>query len=462
MSVPADFYQPLDLHRNELQNAVLQNLASPPSSPAEGQAYFDTALVGLGIYDGSQWVYLGSGTGSVTTVSVVSANGFAGSVANASTTPAITITTTVTGLLKGNGTAISAAVAGTDYLTPTGSGSGLTALNGSQITTGTVSAARLPALDGITSPAGNVSLNGQKITNLANGTASADAVTYGQFSVAIQGQAPKPTAAVATAAALPACTYGNGTSGVGATLTANANGALTVDGYAVAAGDVVLVKNQSAGLQNGLYDVTQAGDGTHPFILTRDADMDTSAEFAGAYVVVENLGATLFNSFWLCSNTSVPTVGTTAITFAQLNGATQLAAGTGVTISGNTVSVSASYAGQTSITTLGTITTGTWTGTAIAVANGGTGASTARNARINLSAPGKYTALIGDGSSTTFTITQATHGLAADDTNDASVYDASTKKKVYPGIQCNANGDVVITFNTTTPASNAFRVKIYG
>jgi hypothetical protein len=58
------------------------------------------------------------GGGSVTTVSVVSANGFAGTVANATTTPAITISTTITGLLKGNGTAISAAVAGTDYMAP--------------------------------------------------------------------------------------------------------------------------------------------------------------------------------------------------------------------------------------------------------------------------------------------------------------------------------------------------------
>lgn len=55
-------------------------------------------------------------TGTVTTVSVVSANGFAGTVANPSTTPAITLTTTITGLLKGNGTAISAAVANTDYV----------------------------------------------------------------------------------------------------------------------------------------------------------------------------------------------------------------------------------------------------------------------------------------------------------------------------------------------------------
>lgn len=58
--------------------------------------------------------------GTVTTLSVVSANGLAGTVANATTTPAITLSTSITGVLKGNGTAISAAVAGTDYVTPTG------------------------------------------------------------------------------------------------------------------------------------------------------------------------------------------------------------------------------------------------------------------------------------------------------------------------------------------------------
>ena len=59
---------------------------------------------------------LAYGTGTVTSVSVVSANGLAGTVATATTTPAITLSTTVTGLLKGNSTAISAAVANTDYM----------------------------------------------------------------------------------------------------------------------------------------------------------------------------------------------------------------------------------------------------------------------------------------------------------------------------------------------------------
>jgi hypothetical protein len=60
----------------------------------------------------------GSGGGTVTSASVVTANGFGGTVANPTTTPAITITTSVNGLIKGNGTALAAAVAGTDYLGP--------------------------------------------------------------------------------------------------------------------------------------------------------------------------------------------------------------------------------------------------------------------------------------------------------------------------------------------------------
>jgi hypothetical protein len=70
-----------------------------------------------------------STSATVSTVSVVSANGLAGTVANATTTPAITLSTTITGVLKGNGTAISAAVSGTDYA-PATSGTSILYGNG--------------------------------------------------------------------------------------------------------------------------------------------------------------------------------------------------------------------------------------------------------------------------------------------------------------------------------------------
>ena len=93
------------------------------ASPATGLIVYQTdGSFGLYVKNAAAWQLLGSGggggTGTVTSVSVVSANGFSGIVVNDTTTPAITIRTTVTGLLKGNGTAISAAVAGTDYQAP--------------------------------------------------------------------------------------------------------------------------------------------------------------------------------------------------------------------------------------------------------------------------------------------------------------------------------------------------------
>jgi hypothetical protein len=79
----------------------------------------------------------GGGSGTVTTVSVVTANGLAGTVTNATTTPAITLSTTITGVLKGNGTAISAAVANTDYQSPitltTNGSSGAATFNGTTL-----------------------------------------------------------------------------------------------------------------------------------------------------------------------------------------------------------------------------------------------------------------------------------------------------------------------------------------
>jgi len=68
----------------------------------------------------ASWATVSGGSGTVTSVSVVSANGLAGTVANATSTPAITLSTSITGVLKGNGTALSAATAGTDYVAPGG------------------------------------------------------------------------------------------------------------------------------------------------------------------------------------------------------------------------------------------------------------------------------------------------------------------------------------------------------
>lgn len=107
-------------------NGLAGTVADPGSTPAitlsttrSGILYgnsgsIDAVTIGSGLTFASGTLAATAG-GTVTDVSVVSANGFAGTVANSTTTPAITLSTSVTGLLKGNGTAVSAAVAGTDY-----------------------------------------------------------------------------------------------------------------------------------------------------------------------------------------------------------------------------------------------------------------------------------------------------------------------------------------------------------
>jgi hypothetical protein len=440
------FLVPVDLTKQELQNARIQNLAAAPSAPVVGQEYYDTAQNHLYVWNGSAWEQ----------ASGVTATGGGGTVTSVGLSlPAIFTVTgspvTAAGTLTA---ALASEAANTVLAGPTGA-AGVPTFR-------TLVAADVPRLDLLGAPTAPLSLNNQRITNLASPTAATDAASKSYVDATVQGLDQKPTAQVATTAALPANTYANGTGGIGATLTATANGALTVDGYTPAVGDRILVKNEVAGANNGLYDVTQVGSGATPYILTRNVYMDAPAEFPGAFIPVEDAGTTNANSLWLCTNTVAPTVGTTAITFTQLNKGTDLQPGTGITITGNTVAISATYVGQASITTLGTVTTGTWQATAIAVAYGGTGAATAPAARANLGAVGKYTATIGDAAATTITITQATHGLATNGSMHAECFDATTGVKVYPDITINnTNGSVSFSF-TSPPAVNAYRIVILG
>ena len=150
---------------------------------------------------------------------------------------------------------------------------------------------------------------------------------------------------LATVAALPAYTYNNGTGGVGATITANANGALSIDGVAVVAGNRVLIKNEVGAAQanHGVYVVTQTGNGSTPFILTRATDFDTAGSGvdqidAGDFFLV-TAGATLANTSWVQQTPLPITVGTTPIIFSQFGAPVLYSAGTGLSLAGTVFSI---------------------------------------------------------------------------------------------------------------------------
>jgi hypothetical protein len=101
---------------------------------------------------------------------------------------------------------------------------------------------------------------------------------------------PDHTVVAATAAALAACTAAG--AGVGKTLTANANGVLTVDGVAVVNTDLILVKNQVMARDNGIYVVTDKGAAGAPFVLTRAGAFDESTETVTGATVSASGGVT--------------------------------------------------------------------------------------------------------------------------------------------------------------------------
>jgi len=230
----------------------------------------------------------------------------------------------------------------------------------------------------------------------------------------------KDSVKLATTAALATLTY----SQANGTLTGSGNGSINASSglgqsVTLAANDRVLVKDQAESRQNGIYVVTTVG-GSESFVLTRADDANSSTNFTGgSFVFVEQ--GTNANNGYVFTHDDEPTLtnatlsNNTQLPVSQFSGAGQIVAGDGLTKSANTINavgtsnrisvsanaidISSSYVGQTSITTLGTITTGTWNGSTLGSAYGGTGLTAAAQGSVLVAnAANTFSALDGGGS----------------------------------------------------------------
>ncbi len=341
------FLTNINLNQNQLINATFESLTTNPSSGNfEGRMYFNTATFTLMVYANGAWrktvnsIASGGGAGIAEALTVSESNG------------AVTLTLNVA----------TSSVAGL-----------LSAANFTKLgdATADATAGKLVIRDG----------SGR--AKVADPSEAAHIATKGYVDAARQGLDVKQSVRVASTANV-------------AIATALEAGD-TIDGVTLVAGDRVLLKNQTTASENGIYVAVASGAASR----SSDANgtADTGELKAGTFVFVEQ-GTVNFDSGFVISTDGAITVDTTGITWTQFSGAGSFEAGDGLSKNGTQVNVNvtanrtaitsdaidiaSTYVGQNSITTLGTITTGVWNGTDVAVADGGTGASTAADARTNL------------------------------------------------------------------------------
>lgn len=475
------FLTPIDLSKLEIQNVALQNVASFPSSPVAGQIVFRTDLKKQFTYTGdtelgtSGWV-AGDGadipdstitSAKIADNTIVNADiksdaaiaytklNLTGSIVNADVKSDAAIAYTklnLTGSIVNADVASNAAIA-YSKLNLTGSivdadiksdaNITISKLNTTQFNT----QVQTSRLDQFAAPTAAVSLNSQKITGLADPTSDTDAANKRYVDGAVQGLSWKTAVRVSSDSNVNLASPG-----------------ATIDGVTMASGDRVLLLGQTSGAENGIYVWSGASAA-----LTRAADANSAAELKGAAVFVME-GTRADQAYTLVTDGSI-TVDTTALTWTQFTGLGQVVAGSGLTKTGNqidvvgtadritvnadSIDIASTYVGQSSITTLGTVTTGTWSASTIAVNKGGTGATDAAGARANLGATTKYSANVGGATSIA-----VTHNLGTKDVV-VLVRENATDAMVECDVTMTDTNTVTLGF-AVAPTAGAYRVTVIG
>ena len=226
------------------------------------------------------------------------------------------------------------------------------------------SGVRTNRLDQMAAPTNSVSLNSQNITNLSDPVNAQDAATKGFVEATAQGLDVKDSCVAATTGNI--------------TISTALNNGDTIDGVTLSTNDRVLVKDQSTASQNGIYKV-----GSSP---SRVDDLAAGANAAGMFTFIEQGTVNADNGFVCTSNSGSAIVGTNSLTFAQFSGAGQIIAGNGINKSGNELSIDKKTNGGLVIESSKlavNLSASSITGT-LAIGDGGTGATSASNARSNL------------------------------------------------------------------------------
>lgn len=440
----ATFVDHVDFSKLEGRNLVGHKLASAPANPVLGQTYFDTTLVREGVYNGTSWDY--ATLGGVTAVS-----GTAPIFSSGGSTPAISIvpasgstagSMSVSDYLKlGASTAVNTAsaivqrdssgnfAAGVITATLTGTASNAANLNGQTPAsylaranhTGTQTSSTISdlnaaiyaaRLDQLGTPTSAVGFGGQRLTGLGPPSIGSDAATR-DFVEAL----------VAT---------GNNKGNARAAATVNVNIAApgaVVDGVTLSltpTPDIVLLPAQTIGSQNGLYVFNGAASP-----MTRATNADISAEVtSGLFVFVVEGTVNASAGFTLVTPGPI-VLGTTVLTFTQTSGAGQITSGLGLTKVGNVLNVGA--------------------GVGILINPDDVAIDTAIVAR-------KYQQTIGDGTSTSITVTHTCNNLAP---GWACVLVAAPFTSVIPTVTNPSAFTAVFTFGFA-PTANQYRVTITG
>ncbi|HTI81737.1 MAG TPA: hypothetical protein VL614_14915 [Acetobacteraceae bacterium] len=425
---------PLNLNQNELQNARVQNLATAPASPVTGQGYYSTSTNAVYFWNGTAWVPADAtkATGIPTTAianfqSTIQAyplSSFAAPTANIAMA-GFTLTGLATPTASGQAAEYSwvigrnlntiANATATTANVPMGgftfTGLATPTANGQAAEYSWVLSRALSSFTGANTA--NVPMNGFTLTGLPAPTVAGQAAEYswviGQVQSAAAGISSKPPVQCI------------------ATSNITLSGLQTIDGYTTVAGDRVLVVGQTTASANGVYNAA-SGAWTRT---TVDGSAPGELETGALWLV--NLGTVNQGSQWRLTTTGTIVVGTTSLTFVQFGAAAVYTAGNGLSLSGGQFSVNPVSGGGILV--------------------GPSGVSVDPTV-----VPHKFSQTIGDGTTTSFTIT---HSLGTQDVHMQVRQAASPFGVVECDMSATSTTTATIAF-AQAPATNAYRVVIMG